>query len=331
MRGGKLEESSTQSIIVNYLLALVAIFLLNFILPRMMPGDPLQAIYGDEALVAMTPAMEAELIKRFALDQPWTSQLSSYVLGIFHGDLGYSYYYKDQVSNVILGSLPWTLLLVGLALIIATSLGLMLGIESGYRRGSTLDRGLIATLMFLAGFPDFFLGILLLLIFGVCLGVAPLSGATTPYSGATGLAYLLDVLHHLILPLFSLVLVQLGIVYLLTRNTMVTILKERFIMTARAKGCSEPCVRYRHAGRNSLLPVVTAAGMRLPNLITEVLFIEIIFSYPGVGSLLNSALDARDYPLIQGILLLLTVVVLTANLGVDRLYHRLDPRVRYAY
>jgi peptide/nickel transport system permease protein len=324
-------ERSVHFSFVNYILALAAIFALNFILPRMMPGDPLHAIYGDEALVAMTPQMEAELIKRFSLDQSWTSQLSAYVSGLFHGDLGYSYYYKDQVSSVIWGALPWTLLLTGLALLLATSLGIALGMESGYRRGKPLDRGLISGIVFLSGFPDFFIGILLLLIFGVSLGLAPLSGATTSYSGNTGLTYILDVLHHLALPLAALVVVQLGAVYLLTRNTMVTVLKERFIMTARAKGCSETSVRYRHAGRNSLLPVVTSTGMRLPQLITGALFIEIVFSYPGVGSLLNTALDARDYPLIQGVLLLVTVAVLTANLSVDLLYQKLDPRVRHAH
>jgi len=315
---------------LNYLLALAAIFALNFILPRMMPGDPLSAIYGNEALVAMTPQMEEHLIEKFALNQPWSSQLAAYALGLMQGDLGYSYYYKDQVAAVIMGALPWTLLLTGLALIIASLLGIALGIESGYRHGKTLDRGLIAGLMFLSGFPDFFVGILLLLIFGVMLGMSPLSGAVTPYSGATGLEYFLDVASHLILPLTALVLVQLGGIYLLTRNTMVTVLKERFILTARAKGCPEPRIRYQHAGRNSLLPVVTATGMRLPQLITGALFIEIVFSYPGAGSLLNSALDARDYPLIQGILLLVTIGVLTANLAVDLLYKRLDPRVRYA-
>jgi peptide/nickel transport system permease protein len=316
---------------INYLLALVAIFSLNFILPRMMPGDPLHAIYGDDALVAMTPQMEAHLMEKFALNQPWSSQFAAYALGLLQGDLGYSYYYKDQVSTVIMGALPWTLLIAGLALIIATILGAALGIESGYRRGRPLDRGLIASLMFLSGFPNFFVGILLLLIFGVCLGVAPLSGATTPYSGATGLAYALDVAHHLVLPLSALVLISLGEIYLLTRNTMVSVLKERFIMTARAKGCSDRRIRYEHAGRNSLLPVVTATGISLPHCITRVILIEIVFSYPGVGSLLSSALYTRDYPLIQGILLLVMVVVLTANLGVDLLYSRLDPRVRYAH
>ncbi len=315
----------------SYLIALGAIFSLNFILPRLMPGDPLHAIYGDEALVAMTDEMEAQLIRQFSLDKSWWDQMLAYVMGLMQGDLGFSYYYREQVSQVIVGALPWTLLLAGLALIIATAIGIILGIESGYRRGSSLDRGLVASLMFLGGFPDFFIGILLLLIFAVSLDVLPLSGATTPYAGYKGFDYIFDLLKHLALPLASMVLVQLGSIFLLTRNTIVTLLGESFILIARAKGCSEECIKYSHAGRNSLLPLTTATGMRIPHLITGALFIEIVFSYPGVGSLLNTAIGARDYPLIQGILLIVTVTVLTANFLVDLLYTRLDPRVRYAH
>jgi peptide/nickel transport system permease protein len=317
--------------ILNYLIALAAIFSLNFILPRLMPGDPLHAIYGDEALVAMTDEMEAQLIRQFSLDKSWWDQLRAYILGLLQGDLGFSYYYREQVSQVIMGALPWTLLLTGLALIIATTIGLILGIESGYKRGSTLDRCLVAGLMFLGGFPDFFIGILLLLIFAVSLDFLPLSGATSPYAGYEGLAYILDIFKHLALPLASMVLVQLGGIFLLTRNTILTLLGESFILTARAKGCPDSCIKYAHAGRNSLLPVTTATGLRIPHLITGALFIEIVFSYPGVGSLLNTAISARDYPLIQGILLIVTLTVLTANFLVDLLYMRLDPRVRYAH
>jgi len=317
--------------ILNYLIALAAIFSLNFILPRLMPGDPLQAIYGQEALVAMTPKMEAQLIRQFSLDKSWWDQLQAYVLGLLQGDLGFSYYYREPVSQVIMGALPWTLLLTGLALIIATAIGLILGIESGFKRGSSLDRSLVAGLMFLGGFPDFFIGILLLLIFAVSLDVLPLCGATSPYAGYTGFAYIFDILRHLALPLASMILVQLGGIFLLTRNTMVTLLAESFILTARAKGCPESRIKYAHAGRNSLLPVTTATGLRIPHLITGALFIEIVFSYPGVGLLLNTAISARDYPLIQGILLIVTLTVLTANFLVDLLYMRLDPRVRYAH
>ncbi|MCX6677365.1 MAG: ABC transporter permease [Methanothrix sp.] len=328
---GKMLRNLFPASFLNYIIALAAIFSLNFILPRLMPGDPLHAIYGDEAMVAMTPEMEAELIRQFSLDKSWWDQLLAYVLGLLQGDLGFSYYYKEQVSQVIMGALPWTLLLTGLALVIATAIGIILGIESGYRRSSSLDRGLVAGLMFLGGFPDFFIGILLLLIFAVSLDVLPLSGATSPYAGYEGLAYILDILRHLALPLTSMILVQLGGIFLLTRNTILILLGESFILTARAKGCSEQCIKYAHAGRNSLLPVTTATGLRIPHLMTGALFIEIVFSYPGVGSLLNTAIAARDYPLIQGILLIVTLTVLSANFLVDLLYMRLDPRVRYAH
>ena len=328
---GKRLQNLFPASFLNYIIALAAIFSLNFILPRLMPGDPLQAIYGSEALVAMTPEMEAEIIRQFSLDKSWWDQLLAYVLGLLQGDLGFSYYYREQVSQVIMGTLPWTLLLTGLALIMATTIGLILGIESGFKRGSSLDRGLVAGLMFLGGFPDFFMGILLLLIFAVSLDVLPLSGATSPYAGYEGLAYILDILRHLALPLASMILVQLGSIFLLTRNTILTLLRESFILTARAKGCPEGCIKYAHAGRNSLLPVTTATGLRIPHLITGALFIEIVFSYPGVGSLLNTAISARDYPLIQGILLIVTLTVLSSNFLVDLLYMRLDPRVRYAH
>ena len=161
--------------LINYLIALAAIFSLNFILPRLMPGDPMNAIYGDEALVAMTPELKADLIRQFSLDRSWWDQLQSYILGLLQGDMGFSDYYRDQVSTVIMGALPWTLLLTGLALAIATLIGVALGIEAGFKRGSLFDRGLVAGLMFLGGYPDFFRGILLLLIFAVSLPVLPIS------------------------------------------------------------------------------------------------------------------------------------------------------------
>lgn len=312
---------------VNYLIALLIILTLNFILPRLMPGDPLQAIYGDEALTVMTEELKQELVHRFSLDRTLSEQFFTYWTALLRGDLGHSYYYNAPVLSVILGFLPWTVLLTGLALAISTLLGLVLGIESASRRGRAVDRFLLAGLMFCSGFPDFFVGILLLLFFGVSLRLVPLAGALTPYAGHSGLALALDVLHHLALPLTALVLVRLTATYLLTRNTMITTLGEPFILTARAKGCPERRIRYLHAGRNSLLPVTTAAGLQFTHLVTGALFIEIVFNYPGMGALLYNALLTRDYPLLQGILLLVAVTVLTVNFLVDVVYAKLDPRV----
>lgn len=317
--------------VITYVIAFLFILALNFLLPRMMPGDPLLAIYGEEALVAMTPELKAHLVERFALDQPLWQQFGTYFVALFQGELGYSYYYHASVLGVILGRLPWTLLLVGSSLVLSTILGIVLGIESGWRRGSKTDRAMLAGLMSLNGFPDFFLGMLLLIIFGVTLGVFPLAGALTPYSGLSGLALVLDVLRHLFLPMAALTLAHLAGSYLLTRNTMITVLKEPYILTAKAKGLSQQVLKYRHAGRNSMLPVVTRTGIWTGRVVTGALFTELVFAYPGVGYLTYEALLARDYPVIQGVFLLVAIFVLVANFLVDLSYPKLDPRVSYAH
>jgi peptide/nickel transport system permease protein len=317
--------------LITYAIAFVFILLLNFFLPRMMPGDPLLAIYGDEAMIAMTPQLKASLIERFALDQSIWQQLGAYFVGLFQGDLGYSYYFNAPVMSVIMGSLPWTLLLVGTSLILSSLLGIVLGIESGWRRGSRTDRLMLGGLMSLNGFPDFFLGMLLLIGFGVTWGLFPLAGAMTPYSGLSGLPLLGDVLWHLFLPLAALTLAHLSGTYLLTRNTMITVLKEPYILTARAKGLLPRVIKYRHAGRNSMLPVVTQTGFWLGRVVTGAIFVELVFAYPGVGYLTYQALMARDYPVIQGVFLIVAISVLVINFLTDLSYPRLDPRVRYAY
>jgi peptide/nickel transport system permease protein len=321
----------TKRNLTTYGIAFVIILALNFLLPRMMPGDPLMAIYGDEALVAMTPDLKAHLVERFALDQPLWQQFGAYIATLFQGDLGWSYYYNAPVLNVILGSLPWTLLVVGTSLVLSTLLGILLGIESGWRRGSKTDRAMLTGLMSLNGFPDFFLGLVLLIVFGVLLGIAPLSGALTPYSGLSGFALVLDVLKHMALPVAALTLAHLAGGYLLTRNTMITVLKAPFMLTARAKGLSQRVLKYRHAGRNSMLPVLTMTGIWLGRVVTGALFVELVFAYPGVGQLTYQALLARDYPVIQGVFLMVAVSVLVVNFAVDVLYPKLDPRVSYAY
>jgi peptide/nickel transport system permease protein len=316
--------------LTTYGIAFLIILALNFFLPRMMPGDPLTAIYGDEALVAMTPVLKAHLVERFALDQPLWQQFTTYIAALFRGDIGWSYFYNAGVLKVILGRLPWTLLVVGTSLVLATLLGIVLGIESGWRRGSRTDRTLLTGLMSLNGFPDFFLGLVLLIVFGVLLGVAPLSGALTPYAGLSGLALVLDVLKHMALPVAALTAAYLAGGYLLTRNTMITVLKSPFMTTARAKGLSQKALKYRHAGRNSMLPILTMTGIWLGRVVTGALFVELVFAYPGVGQLTYQALLARDYPVIQGVFLIVAISVLVVNFAVDLLYPKLDPRVSYA-
>jgi peptide/nickel transport system permease protein len=315
----------------TYFAALIIILFLNFTLPRMMPGDPLMAIYGEEALVAMTPELRAFLLRSFALDKPMWEQFVAYLYQMSRGNLGFSYYNSAPTLEVILGRLPWTILLIGSALILSTTFGVLLGIESGWRRGKPLDRSLLSGFMALTGFPDFFLGMVFLLVFGVSLGFFPLSGSVTPYSGLSGLPLLFDMVRHLILPVSALTLGHMAGTYLLTRSAMVTVLREPYIFSARAKGLHERVICYRHAGRNSLLPVVTRTGIWLGRIITGTLFIEVIFAYPGLGTLTYQALLARDYAVLQGVLLVVAIVVLLANFSLDLLYARIDPRIQHAH
>ena len=324
-------KTTIQRNIPTYLVALLVIVSINFVLPRMMPGDPLMAIYGEEALVAMTPELKAFLLRSFALDQPLWQQFLAYLGQTIQGNLGFSYYHSAPTLDVILGRLPWTLLLVGTALILSTTLGVFLGVESGWRRGKPLDRTMLSGLMALSGFPDFFLAMVLLLVFGVFLRLLPLSGSLTPYSGLSGFPLVLDVLRHLILPTSALTLGHVAGNYLLTRSTMVTVIKEPFILVARAKGLPDRNIQYRHAGRNALLPVITRTGIWLGRIVTGTLFVEVIFAYPGLGSLTYQALLTRDYAVLQGVLLLVAVLVLVVNFCVDLVYANMDPRIQNAY
>ncbi len=323
-------EKRIRSNLITYTLALGIILTLNFCLPRLMPGDPLTAIFGDVALVQMSPQLKALLVERFSLDQSIGQQFVSYWSSLLHGNLGYSYYYKAPVTEVIFTRFHWTLLLSGLALILSTTAGIILGIESGWQRGKGLDNWMLGAMVSLSGFPDFWIGILLLLLFGVNLELLPLYGAKTAYSGLTGLERITDIGKHLILPLTTLTLARLAGSYLLTRNTMVGVLKEPYIRLARAKGLGPQTIKYRHAGRNSMLPVITRTGIWAGRMVTGVLFVEAVFTYPGIGHLTYEALTFRDYPLLQGILLVTAVCVLGANLIVDLVYPMIDPRLAHA-
>jgi peptide/nickel transport system permease protein len=314
--------------LADYAIAFVIILSLNFLLPRLLPGDPMLAIYGQEALLAMTPELEAELSERFGLHTPLYQQFANYLISLARGDLGYSYYYQTPVTKLILGTLPWTILLAGLAVVISTLIGFIFGLESAWQRGHKIDKFFLTGMMFLNGFPDFFIAILLLVVFSVTLGLFPLSGALTPYAGLSGLALLKDVLWHLGLPLLCLVMVEISASYLLTRTTVVSILGEPFILTARAKGLAENRIKYHHVGRNSLLPLVAGTGNRLGRVFTGALFVEVVFSYPGMGLLVYNALTARDYPVLQGVFTLLALGVIGINFLVELLYPKLDPRVK---
>ncbi len=313
--------------LLDYLLALLIILTLNFMLPRLMPGEPITAIYGD-ALVEMTPEMKSHLLERYGLDRPLGEQFAVYMGNLFQGDLGYSYYFRAPVAQVISGALPWTLLLAGTSLLFSTFLGIVWGVEAGWRRGRKFDRASLVTAMLLNGVPGFVLGILLLLFLGFYLQWFPLSGGASPYLGQEGIARAADILRHLFLPALTLTLVQLPRNFLLMRSSLLGVKERPYVMTARGKGLRERVVRYRHAVRGALPPVVTRVGMSAGLLFTGVFFVEVVFAYPGLGHLFYLALQHHDYPTVHGCLLLITVCVLLFNFAADLFSIKLDPRLR---
>ncbi|NMB78367.1 MAG: ABC transporter permease [Methanomicrobiales archaeon] len=326
-----MNSKARQDFIARFVITLLVILALNFFLPRMMPGDPFSTVSSDvqgEDVVIMTEEQQAYYYHYYGLDLPLHEQFVLYLSNLAHGDLGKSIQYKMPVINVILLHLPWTIFIVLCATALSTVAGAALGTISARNRKSGSDRFMMAGLIAFAEIPSFLLGLILLLIFCVYLRAFPLAGAVTPFAQYTGfIDYAMDVLYHAFLPILTLSLAQLTGVYLLTRNTLITVSTKDYIRTAQAKGLGERVVWTRHALRNALLPVVTRTGFVIGMLMGGAVLVESVFSYPGIGSTLRAAVVGRDYPLIQGILLVVAISILLCNLLVDRIYEQLDPRV----
>ena len=306
--------------------AIILIFLLivfNFLLIHIAPGDPVNYLAGqsgDEQYFALIRA-------KFGLDQPLSTQLWVYLSGILRGDLGYSLSHQQPVVSVIASRVSATLLLVIPSLIIASVLGIILGVESARRQSSVFDR--LVNLFALLGhsLPAFSIGLLLLLFLSLQLGLFPAQGMTSASGDLTGLSYAADLISHLTLPCLTLVIVQLAQILRLTRTEILNVLDENYITAARAKGVGETRLLYVHALRNALIPVVTIIGSDLGMLLSGAVLVETVFGYPGLGRLMLEAIAARDYPVLLGLLLLTSAGVALANFVTDTIYPALDPRI----
>jgi peptide/nickel transport system permease protein len=313
-----------------YLLAAWAALTLNFFLPRLMPGDPAAALFARFRGRLGPDALEA-LRETFGLtDAPLINQYITYLGHALKGDFGISVaYFPSPVLEVIGTGLVWTLFLAGTAVIISFTIGTLLGIVTAWWRRGWVDTWLPPTLVFIGAFPYFWLAMVVLYVLGFTLGWFPLGHAygddITPGFSA---AFLADIVRHAALPVATVVLVTLGGWLLSMRNTMIAVLGSDYVDLARAKGLKPARVVMRYAARNALLPSVTGFGMALGFVLGGSLLTEIVFSYPGQGYLLVQAVRNQDYPLMQGIFLIITLAVLGANLLVDLVYLWLDPRTR---
>jgi peptide/nickel transport system permease protein len=311
----------------QYALVLLAALTLNFFLPRAMPGSPMRFLAGEDVGM-LAPAQRDEIRARYGLDRSLPAQYVTYLGNVARGEWGFSYQLGKPVSAAIIDRLPWTLLLVGSSLVVATVFGVVVGAIAAWRRGKGFDTATLTGAIVVDSLPTFWLGMLFIAVFAVELRWLPIFGAVTPWGPKTGWPYLVDVLRHLVLPATTLTLASLSGTFLVMRYAMLDALGQDYVRTARSKGMSERRVLLKHAARNALLPVSTVVFLNLGFLVGGATVIETVFSYPGVGTLLYQAVLNRDYPVLQGAFLMLTVSVIVANALSDAAYPWLDPRVR---
>ena len=311
--------------LVKTALVALAVVILSFFLIRLAPGDAAtvmagQSGYADEAFMK---SLRAE----YGLDKPLPVQLAKYLGAVAKGDLGTSYVRRQPVLEVILERLPNTLLLDAFALVVAIAGGVWLGSIAARRPGSAGDAGVTVLSMLFYAVPQFWLGMMMVLVFAVWMTWLPPFGIETMGADLTGLARIGDVARHMILPGVTLALYFLASYARLTRTAMLEVADADFVKTARAKGISERQVARRHILRNALIPLVTFAGLQASILVGGSVLVENVFSWPGIGTLAYDAVTARDNPLLLGIFIVTAVLVSLFNLATDIAYSIADPRV----
>ncbi len=309
----------------------------NFALPRLMPGNPVETMfarYQGKVSPSAISAMELD----FGLNTK-TGELGQYFDYLGHtltGNLGISFsYFPSHVGTLIGEALPWTLGLVGFATILAFLLGTTLGMvaawrrgTAGWRRASLVDTVLVPFGLMLGALPSFWIALILLYFIAFKFGWFPIGGGLNPGAGIASWSGFVSLIHHAALPAITLTLISMGLWILLMRNNMLTVLGDDYVKFARAKGLRDHTIAYRYAARNAILPVFSQLALALGIVVGGQVFIEIVFSYPGIGYLLLQAVYNEDYPLMQGIFLIFTITLLVASFLADVLYVFLDPRVR---
>jgi len=303
--------------------AIAAVLTIVFVVVHLAPGDPVIAIGGEHG----DAAHHAFVRHTFGLDRPIAEQFVVWIAQVARGDLGVSFVHGRPVAQLVLERLPATLLLTVTALLLSTALGIALGSVAARRPRRPVDFAVRTGALLGAATPSFWLAQLGLVAIALGTGLVPVQGMTDPRRELDGLAWALDVLHHLVLPAAVLAAGELALTTRLVRVGLLETLAEDYVRTARAKGLDERRVR-RHALRNALLPVVTVIGGRAGMFLTGAVLVEVVFAWPGLGRLLVSAVESRDHPVLLGILVLVSLTVVAANLVTDLVCGWLDPRIR---
>jgi peptide/nickel transport system permease protein len=308
------------------ILTLFVVATFNFILFRILPGDPVK-------LLARSGHLSADAIARlrqtFGLDKPILTQFSLYLKNICSGEFGISFTYRRPVAVILQERMINTLILLAFATVIVVIVGVAAGVLAASKRGSRVDGTLVVTSLVFWSLPTFWVGLVLVIILGVFFNAFPISGMFSPGSNASW-ANIGDLLRHLVLPTITLALVDMGQFVLISRSSLVDVLTEDYILTAKAKGLSRREVLWKHGVPNALLPIITTTALYGSLLVGGAIQVETVFSWPGMGRLMYDAVLRRDYPLLESSFLIAAVVVILANFLSDIVYLLIDPRVKEA-
>lgn len=305
------------------LLTMLISVTLTFLILRLMPGDPTLLV----ADTRMTEELRQSLLQLYGLDKPLIVQYGIYIRELLRGNLGLSFRQLQPVGEILMARLPWTLLLTGSSFVLTILLGVPLGVVAAVRRGSVTDRVINALAVIGCAIFVPWLAITLLYYFGYRWNLFPIGGAQA--IGVQGSERVISVLYHLVLPCMTLVIINLASYVLFLRTSMIDVLHEDYIRTARAKGLAGRVVTYKHALRNAFLPTLTMMGLQLGYLVGGAVLTETVFAYPGLGRLIYESVTQLDYPVLQGAFILLAFTVIIANILTDLAYGILDPRIRY--
>jgi peptide/nickel transport system permease protein len=313
--------------VLHALITLLFVLAANFFLFRIMPGDPVALLARSQRI---SQEEQARQIAALGLDKPLPEQLVIYFRETLQGNLGISVINPKAVTELIGERLWATILLVGTSTIFSTVIGLWIGIRGAWRRGTFFDSSTLYGSLILYSMPEGWFAMIMLITFAGLLGLFPTAHYSTPLSDATGLGHVVDVANHMFLPCLTLTLGYIGEYAIVMRSSLLEVMNEDFVLTARAKGLRDKMVRRRHAVPNALLPTLTLVFYSFGFVLGGAIIIETVFTWPGLGTLTYKAINQRDFPVMQGVFLLFSAAVIVFNLFADILYGYLDPRVREA-
>lgn len=320
-----MKQALIQRVILGVIL-IIAVMVLNFFLLQAAPGDVVDAMLAEAG--GGDPELAARLRQQYGLDQPLYIQLIKYLGQVCRGDLGYSFYYDQSVAALLIGHLPTTLMLTLSALVLAVIIGTLFGVYAALKPNGIFSNFVTVLSLFGYATPVFWLGMIILLVFALYLPLFPAFGIRSWPQPENTFDRILDMIHHLVLPTFTLAILYLASYSRISRASMLDVLGSDYIRTARTKGLSEFRVIFKHALKNAAMPVVTLAGLQLAQVFSGAVLVETVFSLPGVGPLLYESIVRRDFPVILGVLFGAATTTIVANIITDIIYRWMDPRIK---